>query len=298
VRILIADDDPVSSRILEATLVNIGHDVVAVADGLEAIRVGDLPDSPHLAILDWMMPGADGLAVCRAIRRRAGPYVYIILLTARDRHEDMLACLDAGADDFLKKPFDAIELQARLRSGERVLALQQRLLDAQEALLHEATHDHLTGVWNRGMIVEQLDRELSRARREGRSLAVVMADIDHFKNINDTYGHATGDTILRETVARMVGVPRLYDFVGRYGGEEFLLVLPGCDLSAARLVAERVRNAVAATPISVGAVQLSVSVSLGVACTSSARDESATVLQAADEALYRAKRRGRNRVEV
>ena len=296
-RILIADDDRMSRRLLEGALKQMGHQVVSVADGLEAIRVSALPDSPPLAILDWMMPGADGLAVCRAIRQRAGQYIYIILLTARNRQEDMVEGLLAEADDFLKKPLDPVELRARLRSGERVLALQERLLVAQETLRHQATHDVLTGIWNRAMVVDQLERELARARREGQSLAIILADLDHFKSVNDTYGHAAGDAVLREAAARLVGVPRRYDFVGRYGGEEFLLVLPNCELPEAALVAERVRTAVAADPISVGTIGLPLTVSLGVACTSGKYEAADVLLQQADEALYHAKAMGRNRAE-
>lgn len=296
-RILIADDDPVSRLLLQTALVKMGHEVVSVADGLEAIRVSALPDSPSLAILDWMMPGADGLAVCHAIRRRATPYVYLILLTARSGQEDLIAGLDAEADDFLTKPLDPIELRARLRSGERVLAVQERLLVAQQTLRHQATHDSLTGLWNRAMVVEQLERELVRARREGQSLAVVLADVDHFKSVNDTHGHAVGDAVLREIAARLVGVPRRYDFVGRYGGEEFLLLLPGCALPEAMLVADRVRRAVEEDPIIMKTMELPLTVSLGVACTSCHWDESDVLLQQADEALYRAKAMGRNRAE-
>ena len=297
VRILIADDDRMSRRLLEGALKQMGHQVVSVADGLEAIRVSALPDSPPLAILDWMMPGADGLAVCRAIRQRAGQYIYVILLTARNRQEDMVEGLLAEADDFLKKPLDPVELRARLRSGERVLALQERLLVAQETLRHQATHDVLTGIWNRAMVVDQLERELARARREGQSLAIILADLDHFKSVNDTYGHAAGDAVLREAAARLVGVPRRYDFVGRYGGEEFLLVLPNCELPEAALVAERVRTAVAGDPISVGTIGLPLTVSLGVACTSGKYEAADILLQQADEALYHAKAMGRNRAE-
>ncbi|MEO8258698.1 MAG: diguanylate cyclase [Acidobacteriota bacterium] len=297
-RILIADDDRMSRRLLEGALTQMGHQVVSVADGLEAIRVSALPNSPPLAILDWMMPGADGLAVCRAIRQRAAPYVYIILLTARSRHEDMVAGLLAEADDFLKKPLDPDELRARLRSGERVLALQERLMAAQDTLRHQATHDGLTGLWNRAMVFDQLERELARARREGQSLAVIMADIDHFKHVNDVYGHAAGDAVLRETAMRLVAVPRSYDMVGRYGGEEFVLLLPSCGLVEAEIVAERVRRAVNDKPITVGMITLPVSVSLGVACASNEHDTAETVLIKADEAMYRAKAMGRNRVEV
>lgn len=297
-RILIADDDPVSRRLLEATLVRLGHEVIAVADGTQAIDAMRSGDSPRLAILDWIMPGADGLAVCKAVRQRGAPYVYVILLTARDRHEDMVAALDAEADDFLRKPFDSVELRARLRSGERVLDLQERLLHAQEQLRHDATHDRLTGLWNRGMIVDELERELTRAKREKHPLTILIGDVDHFKSVNDTYGHAAGDDVLKETARRMASVRRSYDSIGRYGGEEFLLILPGCDLQQAGPVAERVRATVAAEPVSIGAVKWPVTVSIGVATSAETLADASALIAAADEALYRAKARGRNRVEA
>ena len=297
-RILIADDDPVSRRLLEATLERLGHEVVAVPDGLDAIEAFRSADSPRLAILDWIMPGADGLAVCRAVRDHGGPYVYVILLTARDRHEDMLAALDAQCDDFLRKPFDSVELRARIRSGERVLDLQERLLHAQEQLRHDATHDRLTGLWNRAMIVDELDREISRSKREKRTLTILIGDVDHFKNVNDTYGHAAGDEVLKEIAKRMSAVKRHYDSIGRYGGEEFLLILPGCDLFQGVPVAERVRCTVAEEPVSIGPVTWPITISVGVATATPATVDAAALIAAADEALYRAKARGRNRVET
>ncbi|MGH9383700.1 MAG: GGDEF domain-containing protein [Vicinamibacterales bacterium] len=297
-RILIADDDPVSRRLLEATLVRLGYEVVAVADGQQAIEATRSADSPRLAILDWIMPGADGLAVCRAVRQRGAPYVYVILLTARDRKEDMVAALDAEADDFLRKPFDTVELRARLRSGERVLDLQERLLQAQEQLRHDATHDRLTGLWNRGMIVDELDRQLARVKRERQPLTIVIGDVDHFKSINDTYGHAAGDEVLKEAAKRIASVRRPYDSIGRYGGEEFLLLLPGCDRQQAVPVAERVRCAVCTEPVSIGPVKWPVTISLGVASYSETLSDAAALIAAADAALYRAKAGGRNRVET
>jgi diguanylate cyclase (GGDEF)-like protein len=297
VKILIADDSAVSRRVLEATLVRLGHEVVAVADGRQAVAGLLGPDGPRLAILDWMMPGSDGLVVCREVRQRAAPYVYLILLTARDRPEDVVTGLDSGADDFLTKPFDPLELRARLRSGQRVLELQESLLQAQEALRVQATRDHLTGLWNRGMILEQLGRELQRAEREEAPLAVAIADVDEFKRINDTHGHAAGDAVLRQVAERMRSALRAYDFVGRYGGEEFLFVLPRCDGTPARQVAERLRAQITAEPMRAAETLLPVSVSLGVAWTRGRGVEPAALIHAADEALYRAKALGRNRVE-
>ena len=296
-KILIADDERVSRTLLKAALTKLGHEVLAVDNGIDAIRVLLEPDGPRLAILDWMMPGADGLTVCATVRERASAYVYVILLTARDRQTDMVEGLGAGADDFLTKPLNVIELTARLRSGERVIELQQRLLESQAALQHEATHDRLTGLWNRGAVLDHLDRELNRTRREGASMSVLLADVDRFKRINDTYGHAVGDQVLSEIGRRIRSLLRAYDAAGRYGGEEFLLVLPGADASNAHLVAERVRDGVHATPVTSESASYEVSISIGLACTDVVGFESSALILVADEALYRAKAGGRNRVE-
>jgi diguanylate cyclase (GGDEF)-like protein len=294
VRILVADDDPVSRRLIESTLQRHGHAVDAVADGDAATAALLDRDGPRVAILDWMMPGADGLAVCREVRQHSSTYVYIILLSARDGSHDAATGLDAGADDYLAKPFDVAELLARIRSGQRVLDLQAGLLAAQEALRTEATRDHLTGLWNRRMVTEQLARELNRARHERRPLAVAMVDLDGFKPINDTYGHPAGDAVLRECGAALRSQLREYDFIGRYGGDEFLCVLPGCDAATGAAIAERLRAIIASEPVRIGEHQVSISASLGVASTESAGIEPDALVRAADEALYRAKARGRN----
>jgi two-component system cell cycle response regulator len=242
-----------------------------------------------------MMPGADGLTVCRTVRQRPSPYVYVILLTSRDSAADMVEGLDSGADDFLAKPFDALELRARLRSGERVLTLQANLLEAQAALEHQATHDRLTGLWNRGMVLDHLQRALSRAQRERTAVSVVMVDLDHFKAVNDGFGHVTGDAVLREVARRMRGVLRDYDAIGRYGGEEFMMVVPG-DAALARELAERVRRSLNASAIAEGDERIAITGSFGVASTSTAGYDATTLIQAADRALYEAKDAGRDRV--
>ena len=296
-RILIADDEPVSRLLLQRTLERMGHEVVAVSDGTAAIAALLAPDGPRLAILDWMMPGTDGLAVCREVRQHAESYLYLILLTSRESVDDMVAGLEAGADDFLTKPFNESEMRARLRSGTRVLDLQAGLLAAQEALRQYATLDHLTGLWNRRMILEQLDREVSRVVRDRRTLTIAMLDIDRFKDVNDRFGHATGDAVLRDVAAAIKTQLREYDFVGRYGGEEFILLLPGCEAQDGCAIANRVRAKISSEPVRHGDLVIPVTVSLGVASTESVGVHLPELLEAADAALYRAKANGRDRVE-
>jgi two-component system cell cycle response regulator len=297
-RILIADDDAVSRRTLQAALVRLGHEVVAFEDGARALSALGEVDAPRLAILDWMMPRMDGLTVCQTVRQRPGPYTYVILLSSRDLRADMVEGLNAGADDFLTKPFDVVELRARLRPGERIIALQADLLRTQQELHHQATHDRLTGLWNRGRVLDELTRETSRSYREKASFAVALADIDHFKQINDTYGHAAGDAVLQHVGRLMQSLLRASDAMGRYGGEEFLFVLPRADNDGGREVAERMRAAVERTRVTCASGEPRVTVSLGIASSAACGFDAATLVQAADQALYRAKAEGRNRVVV
>jgi two-component system, cell cycle response regulator len=295
-RILIAEDDPISRRLLEATLTRWGHDVMLTVNGSQAAHALLRPDGPRLAIIDWMMPNMDGLEVCRRIRERLAPYIYLILLTAKDRREDLVRGLEAGADDFLVKPFDMYELQARLRAGQRIVELQESILESQAALRQAATRDPLTGLWNRGAILDRLHRETDRAVREGGQVAVVFVDLDRFKQVNDSYGHPAGDSVLVSTADCLKASVRTYDEVGRYGGEEFLMVLPQCTAREAAAVAERARLALSARPIDLGGVRQEITASFGVAA---ARSEGAdSLLRRADAALYRAKEAGRNRVEL
>jgi diguanylate cyclase (GGDEF)-like protein len=227
------------------------------------------------------------------------PYQYIILLTGRTEAQDLVEGMEAGADDYLTKPFNAQELRVRLRAGMRILRLQSELLATREALRQQATHDALTGLLNRGAIIEMLDREAARMERARQPLAVLLADFDEFKRFNDTYGHMAGDVILREGAQRMKGVIRGYDALGRYGGEEFLMVMPASDAQMARSQAERLREAIAAQPFETCGRLLRVTCSVGVACATNPEPATVSALvQDADVALYSAKRHGRNRVEV
>jgi diguanylate cyclase (GGDEF)-like protein len=296
-RVLAAEDNPVFQSMLRTMLTKWGYEAVIARNGTEAWRVIESEDAPRLAVLDWMMPGMDGVEICRRIRSaNREPYIYILLLTARTESQDLIEGMDAGADDYLTKPFNAHELRVRLHAGRRILDLQEELLKAREALREQATHDGLTGLLNRTTILEKLDDELSRAVRTGTPVSVLMTDLDRFKSINDTHGHLAGDAVLHEAARRLKSAARRYDSVGRYGGEEFLVVLPGCDASHAALQAERMREAIAATPFLSPSQPISVTVSLGVACESHGDPEA--LVREADDALYEAKAQGRNRVVV
>jgi len=299
-RILIAEDDPVSRRVLQAFLAKWGFEVISATDGTEAAQVLESDDAPRLAILDWMMPGIEGPQLCRRIRERTDrPYTYILLLTARTQKEDIFRGLESGADDYLTKPFDSQELRARLRVGQRILDLQAHLIEARERLRFQATHDPLTNIWNHTVIVEAIHRESSRQEREGGSFGVIMIDLDHFKRVNDTYGHLAGDAVLRETAHRITNSLRPYDTVGRFGGEEFLILAPSCDEEGVLALAERIRAAIGSTPFKTEAGPVHVTSSCG-ACLGGAAVplESQELIQKADEALYRAKRNGRDRSEL
>lgn len=298
-QILVAEDDAVTRRLLEAHLGRWGFDVVEARDGSEAWQVLQSSEAPRLAIVDWMMPGMDGLELCRRMRRGScDQYTYIILLTALTGEENLCAGMDAGADDYLTKPFNVNELQVRLRAGRRIIELQDQLITTREVLREKASRDPLTGLWNHEEIVGCLARELSRARRSGQPVSVVMADIDHFKGVNDCYGHLAGDVVLRAVAQKMQGRMRPYDCVGRYGGEEFLVVLAGCGAESAQALAERLRLSVCREPVDTPDGTVSTSLSLGVATCSDASCQPADLIRSADQALYRAKRNGRNRVEA
>jgi two-component system cell cycle response regulator len=299
-RILIADDDPSFRRLLEKKLAMWGYDVVIAENGGDALRILQSEDPPRLAMLDWMMPGMEGVEVCRKVREeRKDPYTYIILLTSQQRDEDLVTGMEAGADDYITKPFKHNELRLRLRAGRRITELQNELIEARDTFRTKASHDSLTGLWNHEEILHILTQELSRAGREEKCVSVIMADIDYFKKINDTYGHLAGDAVLRSIAGKMHSLMRSYDFIGRYGGEEFLVILPECCLECAVGFAERLRLCVGTDSVDTSEGMIPVTISFGVAANSKDRKKDAdSLVKAADAALYRAKEKGRNRVEV
>jgi diguanylate cyclase (GGDEF)-like protein len=295
-RALIAEDDPVSRRMLEAFLVKWGYEVISAKEGEEAWQILQREDAPKLAILDWMMPRRAGVDICRSLRQMAGKaYIYTILLTARGHKQDMVEGLEAGADDYVTKPFDPVELRARLRAGQRIIELHDQLHETQEALRDQASRDALTGLFNHGTIIAILRKEVARAARTHGPFALAMADVDKFKTINDTYGHLAGDAVLREASNRLRGALRSYDSLGRYGGDEFLAVIPNCDPAGMESFAESFRSRIGSEAVETAEGPIPITLSLGVAALGNLPDVKAeTLIRIADAALYRAKVAGRN----
>ena len=292
-KILLVEDSYIERRKIGSYLTDWGLDYVGVGSGNEAVKLLESPDPPDLALLDWMLPGLDGIDVLRRIRKLSqGYYIYTVMLTAKNSKQDRHNAMEAGADDYLSKPVDPTELRSRIMVGKRIVELQRSLRFA-------ATHDFLTNLLNRAEILAALEREFSRGGREDKPATIILADIDHFKRVNDTLGHAAGDEVLKEVARRLKMTLRPYDVVGRYGGEEFLLILPGCNLAVGARRADEIRKLVANSPIETPFGTVAAAVSMGVTATVATRDCSISeFLREADLSLYEAKKNGRNRVEV
>jgi two-component system, cell cycle response regulator len=303
-KVLIVDDDPLICERLRSLVMAAGFEVTTAASGAAALESLRKDFSP-IVISDRMMPDMDGLTLCRTIRdERFESYVYVLLLTVQDAEQDILAGLDAGADDYLSKRSSSAQLIARLRTAQRILTLEHSLRTVVDEKSRLATTDTLTGASNRRYFTRHFNRELKRVQRYGGSLSLLMLDIDHFKLINDRFGHAVGDEVLQEFAKRIgAGLPRESDWFARMGGEEFVVVLPQTPLSGAQIVAEKLRANVAGTPARTLAGSVAVTVSIGVASLESlaARKVEPTIdamLDLADRCLYEAKAAGRNRVQV
>lgn len=293
-KVLVVDDEPGIRRVVRGVLEKASCVVLEAENSSEALGIMGAPGAPELAVIDWMMPGMSGLElVVRMRREERGRRPYLIMLTARSSRDDIVSGLESGADDFLAKPFDPEELAARVKAGLRVLEMQRRLCETRRVLEYQATHDQLTGLLNRMAIIGLMEREFSRESRFGEGLAVAICDIDHFKQVNDSFGHLVGDEVLRKISLRLKSGLRDDDAIGRYGGEEFLVVAPGAGRAGAEKLFRRLRESVCSSPVpsKSGPVPVTVSIGVKVRGKEAGVDE---VINAADQALYRAKKDGRN----
>ncbi len=288
-KVLIADDDVVTQLLLQDILSRWGYETLVAADGLQAMQlVGDNPDL-QLFIVDWSMPWLDGLELCKRLKS-GNRFIYFMMISSRNGMEHMVHAMEQGVDDFVAKPFAAEEIIARLKVG-------QRIIEQERKLSFYAQNDALTGIWNRRMVMALFESEWSRAQRDGSSLGLMFLDLDHFKKINDNEGHLVGDDVLKHFCATVKQQLRAYDHMGRYGGEEFVLLLPHTSLLDANMVAERVRTAVAQQPARLASGnKLYYSVSIGVTTSQSGDKEINDMIRRADAGTYRAKALGRNRV--
>ncbi len=295
-RVLIAEDDTVTQLILKHWILRWGYEVVVVDNGIDAWSVLEQEQPPEVVIVDWSMPGIDGIELCRRLRDRSRSYYhYILMVTTHTDELDIVHALESGADDCLGKPFGEPELRARLLVANRILALQNELIHAREELRAQAMRDGLTGLWNRTAFLDLFQHELERAHRAHGRTGLLLLDLDNFKQVNDTYGHLAGDMVLKEAARRLCHSVRSYDFVGRYGGEEFFIALPGLGREQLCQRAEAVRTAICSEPFRTPQGDVPVSLSIGVAAAESGERSASDMLAVADVGLYKAKDSGRNR---
>lgn len=297
-KILVAEDNKFFRRLIEVNLTQWGHEVMGCANGAQALKALTDPEGPKLAIMDWEMPEMEGVEVCREVRKvKDKPYIYIIMLTAKSLKEDVILGLESGADDYITKPFDPLELKVRVRAATRIVELQEDLLRAVEASEIRAKEDSLTGLWNHSAIVHILEAELDRARRQRTAVGVIIADVDKFKQINDAHGHLVGDSVIKGVSRIFREGVRSYDHVGRYGGDELLVVCPNCDAEETRKLADRLCGSVSEFFKARYGGHIDCTVSFGVTAYSGLRKQSLkSIVKAADMALYKAKASGRNQV--
>lgn len=290
--VLIADDDKDARILLELYLKKFNYRIFNASNGIEALEIIK-NNEISIALVDWMMPGITGIELCEQIRKLdLNRYVYLIMVTGRSEKEDTIEALHMGADDYIVKPFTFQELKVRISAAERVLKLENRLKEAYQKLYDESIHDVLTGTLNRRTLMNRISDTFGKFNAD---IGIIIVDIDDFKKINDKYGHLIGDDVLREFSTIISQGLRKSDFVGRYGGEEFLIVLPGLDLKESCKVAERIRLSLESEVFNFGGISLKLTASFGVTVLRKG-DDIKTSLQRADDALYDAKKSGKNRV--
>ncbi len=301
-QVLIADDERIPRTLLTRMVQGWGYDAIEADSGETAWEILNQPDPPRIAIIDWVMPVMNGVEICNGLQNRAdAPLIYTILLTSKTDEASLVFALEQGAHDFLTKPASPAELRARLLVGKRFIRADDRLNESLVRMEQMATTDALTGIANRRHFFQLAERELSRAQRKNSPIALMMIDVDHFKEINDNHGHAAGDAALRHLVATCQLGLRRSDIIARFGGDEFVILLPDCDTEMAKQTAERLKEAVCATPVQEQEKQFEIHVTIGITTTTKnnlPRDTITTLLRLADEALYEAKAAGRNRIAL
>ncbi|MGB6801355.1 MAG: diguanylate cyclase, partial [Candidatus Sulfotelmatobacter sp.] len=296
-KILVADDSPVYRKLVEQSLSQEHCTILFAKTGRQAMNLF-IEHQPTLVISDWSMPDISGIELCQRIRRDHKEfYAYVILVTGNTDKEEVIEGLAAGADDYLTKPFHPGELQARVRVGRRIVDLHREVQDKNRQLEEMALTDSLTGLPNRRAIDFWASRELSAAVRHDFPVWVVMADLDHFKSINDTHGHDAGDMVLKGFAEILKSNTRRSDICGRLGGEEFLVVITHAQKKNAAIASERIRQQFTAQKFTVGHRTFGVTASFGIAgIRSTTSPDFNELVTRADAALYAAKRQGRNRV--
>jgi diguanylate cyclase (GGDEF)-like protein len=297
-KLLVADDDGIGRLLLSRQVVSLGFEVMTATDGDEAWNCLRQEGGPQITILDWNIRGLSAGAVCENVRTNGIAQHMVALVPRNDRHQAERA-LEAGCDDYLTKPAEPAELRARLRIASRIVDLSRRIAEVEEHEYTEASHDRLTGVWNRAAILQFLKGQFARSSRDGVSVAVVVANLDRFGAFNDRYGRPAGNAVLKQIATRMRNTVRPYDWLGRFDGDAFLIIAPDCTLSNGFAMCERLRTLVAETALEASGTKCNVTMSFGVATSAESgviSDEG--LLRAAEAALYQAKQNGRNRVEM
>lgn len=300
--ILVAEDEPVTQRLIAKNLKDWGYEALVVADGKKALEIFRRRRIP-LVILDWMMPHLSGPDLARKIRtidQQRNTYTYIVLVTARNKIQDLAEGFKAGADDYITKPFHPLELKARLQAGIRIISLERQLLAYQKKLEKLATTDSLLNIKTRRQILIDISSELARGERENQTVGVIMFDIDHFKKINDTYGHPAGDIVLKKIARQLKKNIRKYDQIGRYGGDELIILLPKCGIADVTHISQRLLKSVARLKIRL-ADKTVLRPTLSGGATSSevfSHPTPQSLIKTCDQALYQAKTKGRNQVII